>query len=85
MIFSTGSAASSRPNRLKGPVAPVAAGPFAFGGSDGRSTSVGTLAIERFLRPVSYQNIPDALLPEPLRDANPWGIARRIDGVIQLA
>lgn len=35
--------------------------------SDGRSTSVGTLAIYRFLRPVSYQDFPMELLPEPLR------------------
>ncbi len=35
--------------------------------SDGRSTSVGSLAIERFLRPVCYQDFPDALLPVPLR------------------
>jgi NADP-dependent aldehyde dehydrogenase len=35
--------------------------------SDGRSTSVGTLAIYRFLRPVSYQDFPAELLPEPLR------------------
>ena len=31
------------------------------------ATSVGTLAIRRFLRPVSYQNMPEALLPEDLR------------------
>ena len=31
------------------------------------ATSVGTMAIRRFLRPVSYQNIPEALLPEDLR------------------
>ena len=37
--------------------------------SDGRSTSVGSLAIERFLRPVSYQNMPFSLLPPSLRDA----------------
>jgi len=48
--------------------------------SDSRATSVGTLAIARFLRPVCYQNLPDALLPPPLRAANPWGVARRIDG-----
>jgi NADP-dependent aldehyde dehydrogenase len=48
--------------------------------SDARSTSVGTLAINRFLRPVCFQNLPDALLPEPLRAANPWGVARRMDG-----
>ncbi|MBY3394838.1 aldehyde dehydrogenase (NADP(+)), partial [Rhizobium laguerreae] len=35
--------------------------------SDGRSTSVGTMAIYRFLRPVSYQDFPIDLLPEPLK------------------
>lgn len=35
--------------------------------ADGRSTSVGTLAIYRFLRPVSYQDFPERLLPEALR------------------
>jgi 2,5-dioxopentanoate dehydrogenase len=49
--------------------------------SDGRSTSVGALAMQRFLRPVCYQNLPDALLPTGLRQANPDGIARRVDGV----
>jgi NADP-dependent aldehyde dehydrogenase len=48
--------------------------------SDARGTSVGSLAIERFLRPVCYQNCPDALLPEPLKNANPLGIARLVDG-----
>ena len=48
--------------------------------SDGRSTSVGTLAIRRFLRPVCYQDLPEALLPEPLRDGNPLGLWRRLDG-----
>ena len=52
--------------------------------SDGRSTSVGTLAIERFLRPVSYQNLPESLLPAALKPANPWGIARRVDGALVL-
>jgi len=36
--------------------------------SDGRSTSVGTLAIYRFLRPVSYQDFPNGLLPSALRE-----------------
>ncbi|MBF8670250.1 aldehyde dehydrogenase (NADP(+)) [Pseudomonas putida] len=49
--------------------------------SDARGTSVGTLAIDRFLRPVCYQNCPDSLLPEALKDANPLGIARLVDGV----
>ena len=49
--------------------------------SDARGTSVGTLAIDRFLRPVCYQNYPDAWLPEALKDGNPLGIARLVDGV----
>jgi len=36
--------------------------------SDGRTTSVGSLAIYRFLRPVCYQDFPEALLPEVLRE-----------------
>ncbi|WP_424969712.1 aldehyde dehydrogenase (NADP(+)) [Dinoroseobacter sp. S76] len=36
--------------------------------TDVRGTSVGTLAITRWLRPVSYQNVPEALLPADLRD-----------------
>jgi NADP-dependent aldehyde dehydrogenase len=49
--------------------------------SDPRGTSVGTLAIERFLRPVCFQNYPDALLPEALQNANPLGIQRLVSGV----
>ena len=45
------------------------------------TTSVGTAAIERFLRPVAYQDLPEPLLPEPLQDANPWSVPQRIDGV----
>ncbi|MDZ3992690.1 aldehyde dehydrogenase (NADP(+)) [Pseudomonas sp. Teo4] len=48
--------------------------------SDSRGTSVGSLAIDRFLRPVCYQNFPDALLPEALRDSNPLGLLRLVDG-----
>jgi NADP-dependent aldehyde dehydrogenase len=48
--------------------------------SDGRSTSVGSYAIYRFLRPVCYQDFPAALLPEVLRDGNPAGIPVRLDG-----
>ncbi|GAA2433849.1 aldehyde dehydrogenase (NADP(+)) [Actinomadura vinacea] len=44
------------------------------------TTSVGTRAIERFLRSVSYQNVPAGLLPEELRDGDPLGVPRRIDG-----
>ena len=50
--------------------------------SDARGTSVGTLAIDRFLRPVCYQNCPDSLLPDALKNANPLGIARLLDGVM---
>ncbi|EMD28380.1 aldehyde dehydrogenase (NADP(+)) [Amycolatopsis azurea] len=44
------------------------------------STSVGTAAIERFLRPIAWQGFPDALLPEPLQENNPWDLPRRTDG-----
>jgi NADP-dependent aldehyde dehydrogenase len=43
-------------------------------------TSVGATALERFLRPVCYQDVPDHLLPPPLQDANPWSLPRRVDG-----
>ncbi|MBP1327366.1 NADP-dependent aldehyde dehydrogenase [Leucobacter exalbidus] len=42
------------------------------------STSVGTAAIQRFQRPVAYQNAPQAFLPEALRDANPLGVPQAI-------
>ncbi len=48
--------------------------------SDGRSTSVGTRAMERFVRPVCYQGFPDAALPDELKEANPLGIRRLEDG-----
>ncbi|HET6290587.1 MAG TPA: aldehyde dehydrogenase (NADP(+)) [Amycolatopsis sp.] len=44
------------------------------------STSVGTAAIERFLRPIAWQGFPDALLPEPVQENNPWDLPRRTDG-----
>ncbi|WP_326591658.1 aldehyde dehydrogenase (NADP(+)) [Streptomyces sp. NBC_01294] len=44
------------------------------------STSVGGTAIERWLRPVAYQSVPDALLPAELREANPLGLPRRVTG-----
>lgn len=48
--------------------------------SDARGTSVGTLAIDRFLRPVCFQNFPDALLPDALKNGNPLGIERLVNG-----
>ncbi|GAA2509321.1 aldehyde dehydrogenase (NADP(+)) [Streptomyces gobitricini] len=44
------------------------------------STSVGGTAVERWLRPVTYQSTPEALLPPELRDDNPLGLPRRVDG-----
>jgi 2,5-dioxopentanoate dehydrogenase len=48
--------------------------------TDGRSTSVGTSAIDRFVRPVAYQDFPDHLLPAALQNSNPLNILRLIDG-----
>ncbi len=59
----------------------VHGGPFPAT-SDARSTSVGTLAIRRFLRPVCYQDLPAGLLPEAVRDGNPLGLWRRIEGTL---
>ncbi|SEP04580.1 aldehyde dehydrogenase (NADP(+)) [Aquisalimonas asiatica] len=57
----------------------VHGGPFPAT-SDARTTSVGSAAIRRFLRPVCYQNLPAELLPEPVRDGNPLGVTRLVDG-----
>src|SRR5215470_2456254 len=48
--------------------------------SDGRSTSVGTQAIFRFCRPVCYQGFPNNALPDELKEGNPLGIWRMVDG-----
>lgn len=53
--------------------------------SNSRVTSVGSMAIDRFLRPVCYQDFPAALLPEALQDGNPLHLTRLIDGKLQLA
>jgi alpha-ketoglutaric semialdehyde dehydrogenase len=58
----------------------VHGGPFPAT-SDSRTTSVGTLAMERFLRPVAYQDVPDGLLPAAVRESNPDGLIRLIDGI----
>lgn len=52
--------------------------------SDARTTSVGSRAIERFQRPVCYQDVPADLLPDAVRDDNPLGLARRADGELRL-
>ena len=62
----------------------VHGGPFPAT-SDSRTTSVGATAIERFLRPVCYQDVPAELLPEALRDDNPLKLARIVDGTLRTA
>jgi NADP-dependent aldehyde dehydrogenase len=57
----------------------VHGGPFPAT-SDSRTSSVGTLAIRRFLRPVCYQDFPASLLPEVLGDANKFALPRMMDG-----
>ena len=53
--------------------------------TDSRTTSVGTRAIERFLRPVCLQDMPASALPAPLRDDNPLGLPRLVDGTLEPA
>jgi alpha-ketoglutaric semialdehyde dehydrogenase len=50
--------------------------------TDSRTTSVGTQAIYRFARPVCYQDFPNSALPDELKEANPLGIWRMVDGQI---
>jgi 2,5-dioxopentanoate dehydrogenase len=51
--------------------------------SDSRVTSVGAMSIERFLRPVCYQDFPAELMPEALKDGNPLHLWRLVDGKLQ--
>ena len=62
----------------------VHGGPFPAT-SDSRSTSVGAGAIDRFLRPVCYQDLPADLLPEALKHDNPLGLWRVRDGELTQA
>jgi len=48
--------------------------------TDVRFTSVGTAALYRFVRPVCYQDFPAGLLPAALRNENPPGIWRLVNG-----
>ena len=48
--------------------------------TDAGATSVGAAALDRFVRPVTYQSVQDAWLPPPGRADNPWHLPRRIDG-----
>ena len=47
--------------------------------TDSRVTSVGTTAIDRFVKPVCYQNFPQELLPDELKDSNPLNIRRLVN------
>lgn len=51
--------------------------------TDSRFTSVGTDAIKRFARPLCFQNFPDTLLPEELKDKNPMKIWRTVNGKLE--
>jgi NADP-dependent aldehyde dehydrogenase len=73
--------ANGYPTGVEVSTAMVHGGPFPAT-SDGRSSSVGTAAIQRFLRPVCYQNLPRALLPAVLREPNERGVWRRRDGAL---
>jgi len=54
-------------------------GPFPAA-TDARFTSVGTMSIARFVRPICFQNYPESLLPDALKNSNPLGIARLVNG-----
>lgn len=69
--------ANGWPTGVEVSYAMVHGGPFPAT-SDARTTSVGATAIDRFLRPVCYQDLPGELLPEALRDANPLRLPRFI-------
>ena len=56
----------------------VHGGPFPST-TDSKTTSVGTAAINRFTRPVCYQNMPADLLPDELKNNNPLNIYRLVD------
>jgi alpha-ketoglutaric semialdehyde dehydrogenase len=71
--------ANGWPTGVEVSYAMVHGGPFPAT-SDPRSTSVGAAAIERFLRPVCYQDLPDAILPRALQNGNPLQLPRLVDG-----
>jgi NADP-dependent aldehyde dehydrogenase len=47
------------------------------------ATSVGAAALDRFTRPVAFQDVPESALPAALRTDNPWCLSRRVNGVLQ--
>ncbi len=72
------------PTRVELCNAMVHGGPFPATNVD-RFTSVGAAAIYRFVRPVAFQDAPQAQLPDELKDENPLGILRILNGAITSA
>ena len=58
----------------------VHGGPYPATSDGGRSTSVGTRALNRWARLICYQGFADELLPPELQNANPFGLQRLVDG-----
>lgn len=52
--------------------------------TDSRTTSVGTYAIKRFLKPIAFQDCPEGLLPDELKENNPNNLVRMVNGVIKI-
>ena len=71
---------NSYPTGLEVSPAIVHGGPYPATSDGGRSTSVGTRALNRWVRLVCYQNFPDVLLPAELQNANPLGLLRLVNG-----
>ena len=68
------------PTGLEVSSAIVHSGPYPATSDGGRSTSVGTRALTRWVRPVCYQNFTEGLLPPELQNANPQGLRRLVNG-----
>ena len=71
---------NSYPTGLEVSPAIVHGGPYPSTSDGGRSTSVGTRALNRWVRLVCYQNFPDTLLPAELQNTNPLGLLRLVNG-----
>ncbi|MEM8953255.1 MAG: aldehyde dehydrogenase (NADP(+)) [Verrucomicrobiota bacterium] len=63
--------------------ATVHGGPYPAS-ADGQSTSIGSMSIFRFARPVAWQDAPESVLPDELKEANPLGISRIVDGKLEV-
>jgi len=74
---------NSYPTGLEVSPAIVHGGPYPSTSDGGRSTSVGTRALNRWARLVCYQNFTDSLLPPELQNANPLGLLRLVNGEYQ--